>query len=471
MRTDPKESPLPTRRRFLAASVIAAVGLAPRPRRTLGADPRVLRQARAARGRLRVTDIEVHEILPPYQDYNSTTLLRYHGVRLQTRTIYVVKTNRGMEGLGESWGPAEIEPSELAKYAGSDVFDWIGDRGNLPINMAMYDLMGKFLGLPAWKLIGPSVRSRIPVAAWTVSRPPREMAEEVRSVARRGYRWLKYHVDEIQNVVDQTAAMQEVAPPGFRVHYDFNASSSYAAVRPVLEALERFPVVGRIEDPITPSDRDGWRRLREQIEPQILVHHGPADFLIAGLCDGLMAGHAPVGEAAKIAAVAEAIGKPIMLQQAGGTINQAFLAHEASVLRPATIDHVNLCHLWKDDVIRETMPVKGGTVAVPTGPGLGVSLDRDKLQRYERTPPPKPDRFLVRIRYRGGPTIYCRHDPALPGATDNLRSLRRLLGQKIPGPEPGYANAVTSDFRDDTDSLEFQLLWRRTEKGHVVVRD
>ena len=82
--------------------------------------------------------------------------------------------------------------------------------------MALYDLMGKILGVPLWKLLGPRVLKWVPVADWTVSQPREAMAEKVRQVLARGYRWLKYHVDVFQNPIDQTAAMQEAAPPGFQ---------------------------------------------------------------------------------------------------------------------------------------------------------------------------------------------------------------------------------------------------------------
>ncbi len=268
---------------------------------------------------------------------------------IQLRTIYIAKTNQGLEGYGEAWGRGWPK-DEVTKYVGTCPFDWIDDTKALPINMAMYDLMGKYLELPVWKLIGPKVRDRIPVGAWTVSQQPRQMAAEVRHAVRQGYRWLKYHVDEIQNVVDQTAAMQDVAPEGFKVHYDFNANSTFEAIAPVLEKLETFPVAGRIEDPIVASDPEGWRKLRDMCSLPILVHHGPVDFMVKGIVDGLMAGHAPIGSAAKVAGVAEATNTPIMLQQAGGTINQAFLAHEVAVFKMATIDHVNLARLWNDDI-------------------------------------------------------------------------------------------------------------------------
>jgi len=457
------------RREFLSAAAASVAGLLSLSNRlhACGAEEAARRVSNGSS--LRVTEIETHEILLPYHDFNARTLFRYHGLGIQLRTIYIAKTNHeGLEGYGEAWGRGRPK-DEVAKYVGTNPFDWIGDTRTLPINMAMYDLMGKYLGLPAWKLIGPKVRDRVPVAAWTVSQPPNQMAAEVRQAVRQGYRWLKYHVDEIQNVVDQTVAMQRVAPPDFKVHYDFNANSTFEAIAPVVKKLEQFPIAGRIEDPIVASDPEGWRKIREMSSLPILVHHAPIDFMVRGICDGLMSGHAAVGAAAKTAAVAETTNTPIMLQNAGGTLNQAFLAHQAAVFKMATIDHVNLARLWKDDVTNETMPIVDGHVEVPKGPGLGMTLNREKLKKYKFAKRPLHAPFLVRIRYKDGPTIYTRHNPEKPGATDNLRFLKRLLGERIPGPVPAYDNQVITEFWDDQKSVEFQRMWKATANQYVTV--
>ena len=421
--------------------------------------------------KIKITDIEVHQVLPPYHDYHAEWLFRYQGLQSRLRTIYIVKTDAGIEGYGENWGSPW---SDFKDYLGTTPFDWINDPRNLPMNMAVYDLMGKALGLPAWKLIGPRVRSWVPIAAWTMSQPPRQMAEEVRQLSKRGYRWMKYHVDVLQNVVDQTAAMQEVAPRGFRVHYDFNEDSNFEAVYPVLKELERFPIAGRIEDPIRSIDQDGYRLLREKCAIPILIHHGPADvFMRKGLSDGFMSSHAGVGSAMKLAAMAESTNTPFLLQMAGGTINQAFLAHQASVFPMATLAHIDLCNVWAEDVTVEAMPVVGGSVAVPRGPGLGVRIDRKKLERLARAPRPKQTRFLVRVRYRPGPHLYFRYDPDAEGA--NIKFLsppgfgRRYSGHgpHVPGPVPGYANPVETDFWDEVGTEEFERMWERTKAGPV----
>ena len=414
----------------------------------------------------RITEIEAFEIYPEYQDFNGLYLVRTHGRQIQGRTVFIVRTDDGLEGLGEQWGlGAEVEALRR-RYVGTDPFDWINSQADLPICMAVYDLMGKMLGVPAWKLIGPRVRSWVPVAAWTVAQPPADMAEEVRRAAAAGYRWIKFHLDQVQNVLDQTAAMQEAAPEGFRVHYDFNANLSFYTICPILLELERFPVAGRIEDPMDPGDEDGYRLLKEKCKLPIITHHGPAEFMVRRICDGFMSGHAPVGSAAKLAAVAELTRTPLMLQNAGGVINQAFLAHQAAVFPAATIDHVNLCHLWKEDVTAEEMPVVGGTVQVPEGPGLGVTLDRGKLEKCASQQPMDRGRFLVRVRYADGTAVYVRHDPDQPGSTDSMRSLERLHGLDAPSNVPSYAAPVAADHWDEAEDPEaFERWWEATESG------
>jgi L-alanine-DL-glutamate epimerase-like enolase superfamily enzyme len=411
---------------------------------------------------LRITEIERHEVVLPFNDYNATTLYRCQGSGLMTRTIFVAKTNVGIEGYGEGLGAAWLPPAELEPYIGTSPFDWVGHDTHLPLSMVFYDLMGKYLGLPAWKLIGPKVRSWVPVSAWTEPQTPGAMAEEVRQAVRRGYHWLKFHVNQCQDVVDQTEAMQKVAPPGFKVHYDFNADSNLEAISPVLKELERFPIAARAEDPVVPTDHDAYRLLRQESRLSILLHHAPMEVMTKNVCDGYMAGHASIGVAARAAAIAEATNTPFMLQQAGGTINLAFLAHEVAVFKMAVLDHVHLANLWKDDVTQERFSVVGGSIAVPKGPGLGVTLDREKLEKYKKAPAPTPVRLLVRVEYKNGLTILFRHNPEESGALLNLRSLARV---NLPGPVPGYRNRVVTKFWEADGTAEFNRAWEKTESG------
>ena len=415
---------------------------------------------------MRITSLEVHQICPPYCDYNSLSLARYHGSAIQQRTVYVLTTDEGLEGIGESIGTAPDSEPLREKFLGTSPFDWINSEEHLALNMACYDLMGKSLGLPAWKLIGPQFRNWIPLAAWTVAQEPGAMAEEVKQATRKGYHWIKYHVDEMQDVIAQTEAMQKVAPPYFKIHYDFNFNSNYYTMRPILDELCKFSIAGRFEDIAPGTDDDAYRMLREQCPRPIIGHHVPPEAMTKRYVDGTMAGHAPIGKAIKDAAIAERLNMPIMYQQSGGAINQAFLAHEVAVFKMATIDHVNCCHLWSEDVNKEEMPVINGSVAVPTGPGLGVTLDRAKLEKLSNSKPVDKGRFLIRIQFEDGSTGYVRHDPEPRGSTDNLRFHERLHKNSLPGRAASYSNPIITQFWDsEKDPANFESLWSKTATG------
>ena len=66
-----------------------------------------------------------------------------------TATVFVVHTDTGEIGLGEG----SPEPEEvLAQYIGTSPFEWVNDVTSLAIGTAMYDLMGKSVGLPTYLL-------------------------------------------------------------------------------------------------------------------------------------------------------------------------------------------------------------------------------------------------------------------------------------------------------------------------------
>ena len=76
---------------------------------------------------MRVSEIEIHEITVPYHDWLAYPLNHYYGP--SRRTVYVVHTDNGLTGLGESGTP---EPQEVIdQYLGSNPFAWIGDETSL----------------------------------------------------------------------------------------------------------------------------------------------------------------------------------------------------------------------------------------------------------------------------------------------------------------------------------------------------
>lgn len=201
---------------------------------------------------MKIVEVESFEIHPPLQAWNEDAHRLYQGGTWDARTIVVLRADNGLEGLGEYEGPPnERMQGELERLKGTNPCQWLAHpRLNIWLAPAIYDLVAQAEGVPVYQLLGPKVRSWVPVSSWTVSQTPAKMAEEVQRAAAAGYTWLKYHTHHFHNAIDQTRAMQEVAPRGFKIHYDVNFDNTVDQVVELARELAQFPVAGLIEDPL-----------------------------------------------------------------------------------------------------------------------------------------------------------------------------------------------------------------------------
>src|SRR5690606_34890434 len=137
-------------------------------------------------------------------------------------------------------------------------FDFLHNDFHLALGMALYDLMGKYLEAPVYKLMGQKVRDRVSTAPWTRPCPPDVFAEEIQRAAAQGYTIFKMHSDARYDVIEQTRAAEALAPAGCKIHWDVNHSRTLATVLPIINGLERNqPSVGFSEDPLPWTDIDG----------------------------------------------------------------------------------------------------------------------------------------------------------------------------------------------------------------------
>ncbi|HCL31652.1 MAG TPA: hypothetical protein DIC52_24885, partial [Candidatus Latescibacteria bacterium] len=90
-----------------------------------------------------------------------------------------IHTDAGITGHGSYEDRPDIAPSEIEPLIDTNPFDHLHNDYNLAIGMALYDVMGKYLEVPAYKLMGRKVRDAAPVAAWTRPCAPDVFAAEV----------------------------------------------------------------------------------------------------------------------------------------------------------------------------------------------------------------------------------------------------------------------------------------------------
>lgn len=410
---------------------------------------------------MKVTEIEVHEITLEYEDWIAYQLNHFYGPA--TRTVYVAHTDDGLIGLGEGHA---AEPEEVVgRYVGTNPFQWIGDETSLALGTAMYDLMGKAAGVPVYQLFGQKVRSWVPVGSWTVSTHPDRMAEAVREYSALGYTWMKYHLSPFENVIDQTEAMQAAAPEGFRIHYDFTMHGTDDHMPELLDKLERFPVAGCFEDPLPPGDMQGYIELRKRTTLPVVLHHFPMSATYEVLmkpADAYMLGHQLIGEAVRRAGLFAADNSPFMLQNVGGNITRAMTAHMMAAFPSANFHFISTTETWKSDVVSERLEPVNGFVRVPETPGLGVTLDREELERFKQLELPRQGKWIIRSRFENGARMYNIADPE-----DSIFMVRpdRRRGM-VP---MRYDAPIATEYWDDDGSDAYREMFARIGREGVVL--
>ncbi len=306
---------------------------------------------------MKITGIEVFRIHPPLAGRYRPWRWR---IGVERRFAAKVTTDAGITGYGDYDGPPgpppPLETFEL--LVDTNPFDYMGSDLYPAVVMALYDIMGKYLEVPVYKLIGQKLRDSVSCAAWSGGGPGREqLAADVQWAVDQGYKVFKIHTTALQDIFEWTKAIEEVAPPGFKLHYDFTGrrGRTLGSVLPIVAQLERdHPIVGWIEDPFDRSDIESWKALRSRT--QLPIVHGGAPVLgggheaVMGMADVYML-YPPIGSLISQAVTMGNLNLQVIFQLCGGTLAKAMAMHIACTMPTATGHSIHL-----DDQVDEDRP-------------------------------------------------------------------------------------------------------------------
>ena len=400
---------------------------------------------------MKITDVEEIHINPRLADRNAGQKPRFAGI--DTQTVYKVTTDNGIVGYGETRGHARLPQKTLDRLVGSNPFEFVNSPWTGGLAGALFDAMGKHVELPAYRLMGEKVRERIPVAAWTRPASPEDLAAEVQRAADEGYTLFKMHTCTYYDVLEQHRAVEDVAPPGFLMHYDFNHNRTPGSVSRLIEELEKSPFTGFIEDPVRWQDLEGWRSLRAGTRLPLVMHVpqlGGGPEIIHGCADMYMVGEGGDGTPVQRGFACAQAGVSVVIQMTGGTLCKALAMHLGAVL-PQLSHSINLDDQYGEDVTGRRLEVAEGSTPVPEEPGLGVSVDEAELARIAENPRRVLPRFITEMRLpRGG--VYS------VAGWPNV--------ERVTGFAEGNVRGIRLDVRDDDGSDGFDRLYRElSEKG------
>ena len=343
----------------------------------------------------------------------------YHAVRAMRYLLLRIRTRAGVEGWGEAgppggpwWGGESVETCQalVTRYF------WpvlegraVNEAGKIglaldkvvagnpfakaAVDMALHDAWARGLGIPVADLLGGIQRTRFDVR-WALSSGPVEpILEEVERMGQEGFRSFKLKMGACP-VPDDLARVERIlaaAEPHGPLLGDPNGAWTLAEAAMAAPRLEAMGLEA-LEQPLPRSDRSGLRRLRDILLRLPLIADesvcGPVDALdlAAGRdadyvalkyakCGGLRRG---AETAAIVCAANLGVYGGTALETSLGTAAQLHLLSASPRLDFGT--ELVGPTLLEEDIVQVPLIARAGELELPSGPGLGVEVDLERVR-------------------------------------------------------------------------------------------
>lgn len=264
------------------------------------------------------------------------------------------------------------------------------------IDLALWDIRGKAIGWPLYRLLG-GARRAIPAYAGGISlgyQPAEELVAEARSLVEQGYRNLKLRFgDGVKNDVMRLAAVRRALGDEIGIMVDANTGYTVDEVRHVMPALQEFGVLW-LEEPFPPQDYRSYETAAGFGHVPLAAgenHYTRYEFnrvieeKSIRVLQPDLSKTGGITEALRIAALASAYKLSINPHTSASGINMAASIHLLSAIDNGGYFEADVAreNLFRDELTsRPGLLDDAGCVLAPQGPGLGVEIDEDWLHAH-----------------------------------------------------------------------------------------
>ncbi len=364
---------------------------------------------------MKIVEVQWHSYRLPFRNSFTTA----HGVMTAREGIIIqITTERGISGIGEiaplpAFGGGSLADARslLAALAAllhgktpAEALDLVLAEGKRDttaastlcgLEIALLDALGKAEGCGVSTLLSPAgttPRATVPVNAVIGTITTEAAIAAAREARRTGFRCVKLKVGSIREEVERIAAVRDAIGPAMHLRLDANEAWNLEEAIAILSQCVPY-TIQYVEQPLRAHDLAGMRALRQAVpipiavdealhstdSAQLVLDNEAADILVIKpqLAGGLRAGQQI------IQAAAERGVRSVVTSNIEAGIGVAAALHLAAASPAVTLEcGLATLHLLVDDLVMNDLPVRDGLMPVPAGPGLGIALDEEALNRY-----------------------------------------------------------------------------------------
>lgn len=384
--------------------------------------------------------MKITEIISHVLQYDLEEELGYSQQYYAKRTAHLVevRTDIGITGWGECFGGGGIafanktivERVIQPMIVGMDpldreviwhkVYNLMRDHGQkgMPIqsmsgvDIALWDIAGKFLNQPVYKLLGGAFREQIPVYGYGMMLQRKaNLAESFEHESARikdaGFNAMKMKIGlSPEEDIKLVEAVRRGVGDEIRLMVDANHAYTAREAIPLGRAMQDLGVYW-FEEPVAPEDKQGYRDLCEALD--MTIAGGEAEFtrwgfrdLIENRCVDLLQPEVcalgGITEYQKVLALAHTHFVPVINHVWGSALAVGTNLHLLAALpdlpgaaHPVQpmLEYDTTPNLFRENLLKESLRINeqvkenNGSVALPQGPGLGIEPDPDFIKHYE----------------------------------------------------------------------------------------
>jgi L-alanine-DL-glutamate epimerase-like enolase superfamily enzyme len=261
------------------------------------------------------------------------------------------------------------------------------------VEMACVDLVSRIQGVPIYTYLGGAVQDSVQFNGWIGMLPPEEAAAEAMRWLKMGFRSAKIKVGSgVEADRDRIAAVRAAVGSAMKLRIDANTQYDADTSLKLCRVVKQFDLQ-LFEQPAPKDDIAGLARVRREggipvmADETISDHESLIAVIKADAADFVKFGIKQAGgilRASRMLATAEAARLPVVMGHGFGldpsTIAEIMLAASSRNVLPG-LECVGPLKV-KDTVTTTRLDISSGSLPLPPGPGLGISLDEKKLEQY-----------------------------------------------------------------------------------------